>query len=98
MTNHKSPNSLVQTAVLVGSALMGTVGLISFLCFGLLGLVAWADYSDRGCSEIWGQQCGDAFYTMTYSSLISVMGLIFITLAGWTAIRLFRRQADKAPL
>jgi len=77
---------------------MGTVGLISFLCFGLLGLVAWADYSDRGCSEIWGQQCGDAFYTMTYSSLISVMGLIFITLAGWTAIRLFRRQADKAPL
>jgi len=97
MTNEKSPSNLKQVAVLLVAALTGTIGLISFPGFGLLGLVAWADYSDRGCSEIWGQQCDDAFYTMTYSSLISVLGLIFIILAGWTAMRLFRRL-ENAPL
>ncbi|QWW69691.1 hypothetical protein [Rhizobium sp. WYJ-E13] len=91
MIDDGSPNNFVQMAVLVGSALAATVGLISFLGFGLLGLVAWADYSDRGCFEAPGQQCDDARYMMIYPALCSIIGLIVMVVAGWFTLRLFRR-------
>lgn len=91
ISESKPPNNFVQAAVLLGVALVGTFGLMSFLGFGLLSLVAWGDYSDRGCRESLAQQCDDAHDIMLYPALCSIAGLILVAIAGWIAVKLFRR-------
>jgi|AraplaMF_Cvi_mMS_1032046.scaffolds.fasta_scaffold19211_2 hypothetical protein len=96
MNNDKSPSNFKQTVVLVVAAFASVIGLMLFLGFGLLALVAWSDYSDRGCSEAPGQQCDDAQYMMTYPALHSAAGLVFVLLAGWNTLRLFHRLQQVA--
>ena len=98
MSESKHPNNLMQAAVLAGVALAGTFGLMSFLGFGLLSLVAWGDYSDRGCPESLAQQCDDAHDMMIYPALCSIAGLIVVVIAGWIAVKLFRRLQRAASI
>ncbi|MBB3564614.1 hypothetical protein FHX06_005978 [Rhizobium sp. BK512] len=43
MNNDKSPSNFKQTVVLVVAAFASVIGLMLFLGFGLLALVAWSD-------------------------------------------------------
>lgn len=66
-------------AVRTGAAIVVLVcGTLMFLFFGLFGVVAWSDYSDRGCPG--SVQCEDAVAVMWIAGLVSLASVALVTL------------------